>query len=687
MKKVILLSVIFILSMCNMVYADDTKVKNYKFQKDINMTGVIGTSSTYFNIEKNWDVEDVKLYLDFSKSQIINGDVSSLTVLLNDTPVKSIKLNGPDNYKEVLEAEFPKDYLREGYNEVKVKAYKTISERICQDDANTANWIVLHKESYISVKYKNKPTDTMLREYPYPYISMEEANKLDTTIVVSDNANMGPLTGAFTISSGFGQAIRYNNIKFNVKIFSEVNDKSKDNLIYIGTPEDTPDEIMNLLSEEEKGLLNSSAVIKQMKSIYNENKKILLIIGKKDENIIKACKLLINDGLVKQLSNSTVTVDSDTKVNTNLQEKDLNNLTLKDLGYSDVLLEGPFSQESNFSINIPKSKVVQNGAKVIINLRYSKNLDFGRSMATIYINDKPIGSKRLDEAYADNDSIEVLIPSDVREENLYDVKVALNLIVKDLPCSTRETNSPWGFILNSSYLELPTKENNKLEFKYYPYPFVKNNSFNDLALVIPDKLNSKYLTWGANIIAYMGQDIKSNIGELTVLKAKEFNNSNKNKNLIIMGTPESNAIIRELNNDLNIKFNNEYTTFLSNKKVEFIDGYGESISTLQLIKNPYDKNKSIMAITSPKVEDLPLSINYLTELSLLKAMEGDTITIDEHDVTNELTYNKVNLKDEKENINIISYINKEVIVISLFILLSIMSLVGLFIFKYRKSNK
>lgn len=78
----------------------------------------------FFEVNKNWDIEDVLLHLNFSKSQILNGDVSSLTVLINNVPIKSIKLNAKTNYKNTLEVLVPKDYIIQGYNEIKVKHIK-----------------------------------------------------------------------------------------------------------------------------------------------------------------------------------------------------------------------------------------------------------------------------------------------------------------------------------------------------------------------------------------------------------------------------------------------------------------------------------------------------------------------------------------------------------------------------------
>jgi len=126
----------------NVCFADniDNNVKTYKFENDIKMSGVISSSDKYFNTEKNWDVKNTKLNLVFTKSELLDIDYSTITVLINDTPIHSEKLDGKKEYKKETSIEIPKNLIKEGYNEIKIKAYKTISDMVCRDDANTANF-------------------------------------------------------------------------------------------------------------------------------------------------------------------------------------------------------------------------------------------------------------------------------------------------------------------------------------------------------------------------------------------------------------------------------------------------------------------------------------------------------------------------------------------------------------------
>ncbi|MDI0267681.1 cellulose biosynthesis cyclic di-GMP-binding regulatory protein BcsB [Clostridioides difficile] len=671
----------------NEVKADETKVKNYKFERDITIDGVIGSNSTFFEVNKNWDIEEVLLHLNFSKSQILNGDVSSLTVLINNVPIKSIKLNAKTDYKNTLEVLVPKDYIIQGYNEIKIKSYKTISDKICQDDSNTGNWMVIHKESYTSIRYTQKNMGNSISEYPYPYSEVEDKLNLDTTMVVPDNMTRGESTAVFNLASEFGKTTKNDNLKLNVKLYSEMKNWSEDNIIYVGKPENTAEEILNILSTKEQTLLSSNCIIKQVDSPYNKNKKMMVIIGSNEEDLIKASNLLVENKLSNQVLSSSVIVNKNTNVKTNeQQELNLSHLTLKDLGYSDFLLEGAFNQQALFDVKIPKGKILDYGSKIVLNLRYSDNLDFEKSLVTVSINDVVVGSKKLDRSHSNNDKLELKIPKDIDNKDYYQVKLAFNLSIKNQNCITRESNNPWAYVLNSSYLEISTKNKESLSFESYPYPFVKDDEFNDLTVIMPDYSGSQAMTWMSRLGVNLGASINSYKGNINVIRGKEFNDKYKDTNIIVFGVPLNNSIIQMLNDNLNIKFNKSYSTFLSNDKISFIDGYGKDISAIQLIKSPYNNQKNILVISSINEKNLYLGMDYLLNKSKVNDLKGDTITIDEYGEVEDLSYNlKVNKEVKVSNNDIsISKTTKAFLIISFITIIVVAVLSMLYIKKYKR---
>lgn len=516
------------------------------------------------------------------------------------------------------------------------------------DDANTANWLVVHKQSSIDLKYTLKDNSNEVKNYNNTYIDKGNSEYLNTTLMLPDNYNSSQLSAIGNLSLDIGQKLKIEDFKLNVSLKSQFNEKDK-NIIYVGGLKNTTSDFLNLLTKDEKEKANESAVVKQVASPFNKDKKMLLIISDNDSALENAIRLISSNNLINTLNSSSVIVDKNKDV-LDIKENNSNNIDLKNLGYGDILLKGPFSQETNFDIDMPKNKVSTSGSKFNLNFRYSKNLDFERSLVTVYVNNTPISSKKLSMANADNDSLEVILPSDVLGKNYYQIKVVFNLELKDFMCVTRDSDNPWAYILDSSFAEFDYKDNNNLNFKYYPYPFINNGEANNLNIVVPKELNSQDLSNIANIVAYMGRDTKYNTGKLKILNDEEFSSENKNGNLIIIGTPSENKALQDINNDLYIRFNKSFTGFENNKKIKFIDdSYSRQLSTIQLIKSPYDKSNNVMIVSSIDKNSLSSSIRYLSDINLAKTMTGDAIVINRDGTIQDLNFKEIKGENDEDN--------------------------------------
>ena len=185
----------------------------------------------------------------------------------------------------------------------------------------------------------------------------------------------------------------------------------------------------------------------------------------------------------------------------------------------------------------------------------------------------------------------------------------------------------------------------------------------------------------------MGHDINSNLGDLSVVKENEINRKDKNSNLIVIGTPKNNSLIKDLNNDLNVKFTDDYKGFQSNEKIKFIGDYSSELISIQLINSPYKKDKSILAIASPNTSNLNLINKYLNDLEITKSLKGDTILLGEDGYVEDLNYHKT--EDKKDKVEIenkkLNNQSKIFIAISLFLFVTIITSIILLIKKHKNN--
>lgn len=683
----IALSLILTFSNISLVFADNEDVKAYKFQDDVTISGVIGSTERFFNVSQNWDVKDLKLNLVYTKSELLDVNYSTITVFINGEPISSKRLDGDRKYQDKWQVNIPKELVKPGYNSISIKAYKTISDKICRDDSNTANWLVIHKQSDIELNYSLKSNSNEIKDYDSIFANIGNEEYLDTTFVLPDKYNSNELSSIMNLSLNMGQKLKADNFKLDVKLKSNLKEYNN-NIIYVGGTNNTSTDFFNLLSNGEKNQAKNKAVIKQVISPFNKEKRMILIISDNSKALKNATKLICNNELLNELNSSSFIID-ETKDVSDIKKDTKNKLTLNDLGYNDFLLKGPFSQETNFDVSIPKNKISTAGSILNLKFRYAKNLDFERSLVTVYVNGKPISSKKLSLEKADNDTLEVNLPTDVLGKNYYKVKVVFNLELKDLMCVTRDTDNPWAYILGSSFIKFDFKDNNSVNFKSYPYPFIDNQQANDINVVVSKNLNSSDLSNIANIIGNMGRDAAYNTGNLNVLTDSEFLNTNKKGNLIVIGTPDDNSILKDINKDLYIKFDKNFSRFENNDKIKFLDDkYSKQLSTIQLINSPYSKSNSAIIISSLDKNSLSSSVRYLSDNNLTRDLKGDAVVVNRDGGIQDINFKEKNISNEDSEENNAKFkLDKEsltFILIAGFLFLTVIISAILLILKYRK---
>lgn len=683
----IALSLILTFSNISLIFADNEDVKAYKFQDDVTINGVIGSTERFFNVSQNWDVKDLKLNLVYTKSELLDVNYSTITVFINGEPVSSKRLDGDRKYQDKWQVNIPKELVKPGYNSISIKAYKTISDKICRDDSNTANWLVIHKQSDIELNYSLKSNSNEIKDYNSIFTNIGNEEYVDTTFVLPDKYNSNELSSIMNLSLNMGQKLKADNFKLDVKLKSNLKEYNN-NIIYVGGINDTSTDFLNLLSNNEKNQAKNKAVIKQVISPFNKEKRMILIISDNSKALKNATKLICNNEMLNELNSSSFIID-ETKDVSDIKKDTKNKLTLNDLGYNDFLLKGPFSQETNFDVSIPKNKISKAGSILNLKFRYAKNLDFERSLVTVYVNDKPISSKKLSLEKADNDNLEVNLPTDVLGKNYYKIKVVFNLELKDLMCFTRDTDNPWAYILDSSFIKFDFKDNDSLNFKSYPYPFIDNQQANDINVVVSKNLNSSDLSNIANIIGNMGRDAVYNTGNLNVLTDSEFLNTNKKGNLIVIGTPDDNSILKDINKDLYIKFDKNFSGFENNDKIKFLDDkYSKQLSIIQLINSPYSKSNSAIIVSSLDKNSLSSSVRYLSDNNLTRDLKGDAAVVNIDGGIQDISFKENNTRDEEVEDNSAKFkLEKSsltFVLIAGFLFLTIIISAILLILKYRK---
>lgn len=612
--------------------------KKIMLNNDVSLSGVFASYSWNFEVKDNVKVDTLSLKLLVEVTDVLAKNPGSyITFSLNGIQFYSQPINSNNGNVQEININIPKDNLRKGYNEFKIDGYLRLSDLACVDDYNTANWMVLKKGSFIQLNQSNKIPDNRINEMPYPMVNDGGFEK--TKIIIPEDYTDSELTSAFRFNMIMG---KYNTECEIIKA-NEIDKAKKSNLVYIGRKDKIPESIK--LVQDIKSDIDKNGYIKIANSPIGESKeeRILYIVSNNGEELESAIKFLANEELTSQVAQDYIVVNSKRELDVKIEEEK-NKLTFKELGYNQKEVQGSFRSEVSIAYMLPYNRILGAGDKIHLNMRYSENLDFDRSLFSVYVNDIPAGSKKLEKEKANGDVVDIIIPKDVINSNYLDIKFTFDLLLDDINCEVNQFEQPWAIITDDSYMEANSKQISQYYFKTYPAPFVSDWDINNVAIVVPDNLSSNEIKGLGNMMTFMGKSIKYNWGNLDVISNKNLKDQYSNKNIIVYGTPENNALIKKLNKDFWMKYNDDYSGFLSNEKLTLLEeSFAKRITTFQLDVSPFNAQKNMLVITSPNAEILEKSLVFLSDEKEFYKLNGDGAVIDEFGDVRNFKY-----KEEKE---------------------------------------
>lgn len=313
-----------------------------------------------------------------------------------------------------------------------------------------------------------------------------------------------------------------------------------------------------------------------------------------------------------------------------------------------------------------------------MDFRYAQNLDFDRSLVTVSINNTPIGSKKLTKELANGDMLDLPVPQSLNISGNFTVTVAFDLELKGAECTLDKEQMPWAYISKDSVMRLNTKDRTDLLFNNYPYPFIRDGLYNQVAVVLPQEMDDYAYLSLANVFNLLGKYASGNIGNIQFYTDNISADHLKNNNVIAIGTYKNNKIIRDHNDKLYFQYNGNGTAIRSNEKMSIEDHYGAQIGTLQLIESPFEAGRGLLAVTGVGSEEYYLASKLIaTERDKWKVF-GDGVIVDKDGNVNAHRFKIITgaaedsvVKKITERTDVLSFI----IVIMLVLTLVILSLI------------
>jgi hypothetical protein len=599
-------------------------ISTSSFAADHYMVGLFSEITEGFNTG-NWDITDAQLTLSFSTTQLVSEVLSDITISVNGVRFYSERVPVTDGNRRELTVKIPIEHIAEGYNVLAIEGYiRTYDGLPCVDDVTTANWMNVFADSFIELSYHPMQPCTNIDDFYSCFTSIDALENNQSAVVVPTGYDTDELDAALTALSGVSKqsTLYYQNIALIASDrMADIADKKY--VIYVAKTGSLPPDVMTAVSENG--------------SIQGADEGMFMIPGSTNMLVVTADSGAVLDKAAAVLSDATTMNQLKGRVKIISEDEDV--FVRKEgvtqytaLTETGTYLDGAFRQKADYFIDFDNNRKLAYGSELELYYRYSENLDFDRSLVSVYVNNVPIGSQKLSEAKAEGDYIELNIPTDIEITGSFTLTVAFDLEIKDLWCTLRQSETPWAYISSESMLKLNSVEVPYYLFENYPYPFVSGGEFNDVVLIVPDENNDLDLDLMGDFMLTMGQFIKYNTGTFSVARASDTGDL-QGKNVIAIGTNLNNPFISELNDKLYFKFYSNGAGIMSNEKLLIEPSYSTTLATAQLIQSPYSNVKNaILVLASAQKNDLGNAMKYFGDTTELWKLTGDGFVADEDDI-------------------------------------------------------
>jgi hypothetical protein len=655
--------------------------------------GIYSTSDIYFTLPTYWKTQYACIQINYTLSQLIKGSPCSLTFSINGQPFYSCVLSYTNGETQTLYVQIPslmlKDDAANNSNYLEVTGYARLyDDNGCIDDYSDANWVTINENSGVQVGYNLIPYNNSIDYYPYPFISSVNSAGSDTAIEVADPTQDDEVATAMYIMSNVSNNT-VNKNAITIGSWDSLKTNNYKNRILISTTSDLPSELSGYISNYRSQLKGQVLVL----SVTDANKQPLLLIVSDDSDcLMEAANFLADSARVSEVHTNSVVIKKGTadimKNAKKLSSMNVNQYTLQGVTGGGLDFVGPFHQTKTLFMPLPEDYTLSSASKITLKFRYSTNLDFQRSMLTVYWGTVPIASKKLSLANAGGDELAFTVPPDVVGTSAGTFTFAFDLEIPDLVCTPRQDEMPWAYITPDSTFYLPAQNDVKLQFDNQPAPFQKNGSLNDVLLIMSDHPTNDELTLLGRTIALYGTGADA-YGNLKVQKTSEFSTKDVNYNIIATGTPESDKFIDKVNDNLYFKYNSSNNQFLTNDKLILADDYAKSIGTLQLLPSPYAKNRALLVLTGPTDSSLTMVNNLLSDKVLSSNLKNDCVLIDSEGKIKTFQFQNTDLSEKKPTLSQTIASNKSSILFALAgtSVMLILFLAAVLIFVKSKINK
>lgn len=492
-----------------------------------------------------------QLVIEYEASNLLISP-SSLTVVIDDEPVKTLKLDG-DSKRKTVKLNLNKSQSAQGYHNVSLKFYGVMKEGVCVRQDTSGNWIKIYPDSRLTLADSSEAKGTSLDYYPYPFAQSGNTAE-ETAIVIPDNPSSAEIEAAVK-TEGYLKTVD-SSVSIAYVTESELKKIDKPTIV-IGVDKHWNGKVKKLLKQaglQAKGenLLLAERVLKA----EGKQQPVLFAQAASEDALTKKISVMTDQTYTGQLSGDTLSISKLQQT----EKKESDKLTLENFGAGDITIGADKTSSAHYFY--PASAVLDENQSAKLSLKLKKSETIQASTAEnesasqaaelkVMINGQP-HSVRLDELGKEDKNgfyhVTVKVDPKLLQKNRYiDIQFVTTGLKENNPCNTTDEEK-WVFIDKNSTLSYAIKGMSpSADFQEWPLPYAGNQDQTTL-IVLPDTVSQSKLEELSLVTESFGNEAQHSY---TVKKSSDVTaNDAKGRNLIFIGGINQFSLLKEKSSDL-----------------------------------------------------------------------------------------------------------------------------------------
>lgn len=611
------------------------------FDGDSYLKGLFDSCTGYFNAG-DWEISRAVFVMEYSASNLLDHAASYVTVYVNSEPVATQYLPEGAGEEQRMVLELPPGSIqKDEVNSVTVEAYlRGRDADACVDETSVGTWLNVYQESKVLIAYQPLTEVTSIAAFYTKFSSIEAMDYGMSAVAVQQGADEAELTAMAQVLTGVSRNMAQSYEKTICRLLAPGEDMSAPYTVFICGFDRLPPELADSLSPEQKKEAKESALVCLLpngkeqaegeqaagngQKEYGQSDRtgaILLLTGSDSAAMENAGRMLANEEFRRQLTQQTRQVG---KEEFRMESQGVEEyVSLTDYG---LQVKGLFRKTANFTVEYPANRRLAAASQLSLDYRYSKNIDFEKSLLTVYWNQVPVGSRRLTEEEADGATALFDIPPDLETAGAFQVEVVFDLYPEDENwCSLSPDEIPWGYVAQTSMLKLVSDGEAPYDFEHYPAPFVKDGSLSKVKVLLPEEPGEEDIRVMGGILLTLGRYLKDNNGDITVSPGIPADLASCN--LIAIGAASRNGLLQQNRETLAAACGEE--TAAASGRVLTDPWFARTAGGAQLAESPYSETpRAILFVSGSGKEEMAQTLAYLGDTQELKQLEGDVFLTD-----------------------------------------------------------